>query len=226
MEIKYICSLGNSCHTAYILKRNKLKLESYPFDWIISNCKMVKHCIEDNFHIFLDKNYYVSTQDGRKCRHTYYKEDVFYHHNPLKNEEFYEYYIRCVQRFQDFLKKPEPKLFMMMITNITDTDVDKKLQDMKEETISLRNTFSKYTDNYTLLVIFHFPNKDVNYNNFSDSEDTNNKDTNMNNDINTYNNIHFLEIHTKSKSNGIAFECLDDNIYLRNILRSKYKFVL
>jgi len=131
-----------------------------------------------------------------------------------------------VQRFQDFLKKPEPKLFMMMITNITDTDVDKKLQDMKEETISLRNTFSKYTDNYTLLVIFHFPNKDVNYNNFSDSEDTNNKDTNMNNDINTYNNIHFLEIHTKSKSNGIAFECLDDNIYLRNILRSKYKFVL
>lgn len=34
MEINYVCSLGRVCHSAQLLKRNKLKVESYPFDWI------------------------------------------------------------------------------------------------------------------------------------------------------------------------------------------------
>ena len=45
MEIKYTCSLGNECHTAQILKRNKLKLCSYPFDWIFLSCDNIIHCI-------------------------------------------------------------------------------------------------------------------------------------------------------------------------------------
>ena len=40
----YACSLGNLCHSANILKRNKLKLCSYPFDWIFTNSKNVIHC--------------------------------------------------------------------------------------------------------------------------------------------------------------------------------------
>ena len=34
MEINYVCLLGTLCHSASILKRNNLKLCSYPFDWI------------------------------------------------------------------------------------------------------------------------------------------------------------------------------------------------
>jgi hypothetical protein len=208
MDIKYVCSLGNSCHTAYILKRNKLKVVSYPFDWIISNYKIIKHCIEDNFHIFLDKTYYMSIEGGTKCRHTYYEEDMFYHHNPLINEKHYDYYVRCVNRFQDLLKKTDHKLFIMMITNITEMDAT-NLRSMKDVMIEFTQILSKYTTNYTLLVIFNIVNKENNYHMFSDSECTN---------------IHFLELHTKTKSDGIVFKNMDDNIYLRNIIRNRYKF--
>lgn len=47
-EIKYTCSLGSLCHSSQLLKRNKYKLCSYPFDWIFSNC------INDNDNTYLD----------------------------------------------------------------------------------------------------------------------------------------------------------------------------
>ena len=51
-QIKYTCSLGTKCHSSQILKINNLKVCSYPFDWIFSNCDNIIHCIEDNFNIF------------------------------------------------------------------------------------------------------------------------------------------------------------------------------
>lgn len=58
-EINYTCSLGSLCHSSQILKRNKYKLCSYPFDWIYSSCDTIIHCLEDDFHTFLDKSYYI-----------------------------------------------------------------------------------------------------------------------------------------------------------------------
>lgn len=52
-EIKYICSLGFNCHASQMLKDNGIKMESYPFDWIMSNLQVVKQSIEDNFSDFL-----------------------------------------------------------------------------------------------------------------------------------------------------------------------------
>ena len=60
LEINYTCSLGSLCHSSQILKRNKYKVCSYPFDWIFSNYDNIIHCIEDNFQSFLDKSYYQS----------------------------------------------------------------------------------------------------------------------------------------------------------------------
>ena len=54
MEINYVCSLGFCCHTARLLQNNKLKLSSYPFDWIFSNYKDIILCLEDNFKTFLN----------------------------------------------------------------------------------------------------------------------------------------------------------------------------
>jgi hypothetical protein len=136
------------------------------------------------------------------------------------NEKHYEYYIRCVNRFQDLLKKTDHKLFIMMVTNITDMDTTSledenkiknknKLQDMKNVMIEFNEALSKYTTNYTLLVIFNMVNKENNYHVFSHGECTN---------------IHFLELHTKTESDGIVFKNMDDNIYLRNIIRNRYKF--
>jgi len=58
INMKFI-SIGTYCSTAYILKVNNLRTESYPFDYIFSSLEIVKHCINDKFNIFLDKKYYT-----------------------------------------------------------------------------------------------------------------------------------------------------------------------
>jgi hypothetical protein len=206
-EINYTSSLGSVCHSSQILKRNNLKLCSYPFDWIFSNCDNIIHCIEDNFNIFLDKSYYINRSKST-CGHSKYNETMFNHHNPLNNINDYNYYVRCVDRFKNLLQKQEHKLFIMICPNMNNMEfhID---EDTKIKMIEFNNKFSQYTYNYTLLIIFHIPKKEQNHHIF------------------TYNdNIHFLELHTLSKSNGVEFINMDDNIYLDNIINSKYNFNL
>ena len=201
LKINYTCSLGPFCHSSQILKRNNLKLCSYPFDWIFSNCDNIIHCIEDNFNIFLDKSYYINKSQSQ-CGHSKYNNHMFNHHNPLINTDHYNYYVRCVDRFKNLIQKQEHKLFIMIITNMNNID-----ENTKNNIIDFNNKFSKYTSNYTLLVIFHIPNKEQNHHIF------------------TYNdNIQFLELHTLSVSGGIDFNNNNDNIYLDNIIKSKYNF--
>jgi hypothetical protein len=203
LEINYTSSLGSLCHSSQILRRNKLKLCSYPFDWIFSNCDNIIHCIEDNFNIFLDKSYYNSVSKSQ-CGHLLYNPKMFNHRNPLNNINDYNYYVRCVDRFKKLLQKQEHKLFIMIFVNMNNID-ENRIKNM----IEFNNKFSKYTSNYTLLVIFHIPNKEQNHNIF------------------TYNdNINFLELHTLSVSNGSYFVNNNDNIYLDNIINSKYNFNL
>jgi hypothetical protein len=204
LEINYTCSLGGMCHSSQILKRNNLKLCSYPFDWIFSNCDNIIHCIEDNFNIFLDKSYYqdIHTKwNNNQCGHKYYNVNMFNHFDP-RNEKDYNYYVRCVDRFKNLLQKQEHKLFTMIFINIDNVE-----KNIINNIIDFNNKFSKYTYNYTLLVIFHIPNKQQNHHIF------------------TYNdNIHFLELHTLSGSGGVEFGNNNDNIYLDNIIKSKYNF--
>jgi len=204
LEINYVCSLGSLCHSAQILKRNNYKLCSYPFDWIFSNCDNIIDCIEDDFQIFLDKSYYINIAQSQ-CGHSKYHECMFNHHNPLINIDHYNYYVRCVSRFKDLLQKQEHKLFIMIFVNReNNSDSD----NFKKNIIDFNSKFSNNTNNYTLLVIIHYPNKQ------------------MNNHIFTYNdNIHFLELDTLSTSGGIQFDNNNnDNIYLDNIIKSKYNF--
>lgn len=194
--------MGLLCHSAQILKRNNLKLCSYPFDWIFSNKDDIIHCIEDNFNIFLDKSYYINISQSQ-CGHSKYCNYMFNHHNPLINIDHYNYYVRCVDRFKNLLQKQEHKLFIMIFVNMNNVD-----ENIRNEMIEFNNKFSKYLCNYTLLVIFHIPNKEQNH-------------------IFTYNNnINFLELHTLSVSSGCDFDNNNDNIYLDNIIKSKYNFNL
>ena len=199
-EINYTCSLGSLCHSSQILKRNNLKLCSYPFDWIFSDWYNIIHCIEDNFNIFLDKSYYINISRSR-CGHSKYNSCMFNHHNPLINIGHYNYYVRCVDRFKNLLQKQQHKLFIMTFVNMNNID-----ENIKNNIIDFNNKFSKYTSNYTLLVIFNISNKHHHH-------------------IFTYNdNIHFLELYTLSDSNGLQFKNNDDNIYLDSIIKSKYNF--
>jgi hypothetical protein len=202
LKINYTCSLGSLCHSSQILKQNKLKLCSYPFDWIFSNCDTIIHCIEDDFKTFLDKSYYINISKSQ-CGHSKYNDKMWWHHNPLDNSDHYNYYVRCVDRFKKFLRKQEHKLFIMIFVNMDNIE-----NNNITNIIDFNNKFSKYTSNYTLLVIFHKPNKEQNHHIF------------------TYNdNIHFLELHTLSVSAGVKFNNNNDNIYLDNIIKSKYYLV-
>ena len=199
--IKYVCSLGSLCQSSQILKNNNLKKCSYPFDWIFSNCNNIIHCLKDDFKIFLDKSYYFTISD-KICGHSYYHKQMFKHHNPLINEADYNYYVRCVNRFKNLLQYKEKKLFVMIFINMENLE-----EHLKNDIINFNNEFSKYTTNYTLLVIFHIKNKENIYHNFTHND-----------------NIDFLEIHTISESNGIEFINKTDNIYLNILIKSHYNF--
>jgi hypothetical protein len=208
VEINYVCSLGFTCHTAQFLKRNNIKHCSYPFDWIFSNSDIIIHCIQDKFKHFLDKSYYKAI-NSNKCQHTYYYKKntdfiMFNHFNPLNDVNHYKYYVTRVNKFQDLLNKKQHKLFtMLFIDNTINFD-----QNNINKIIDFNNKFSKYTSNYTLLVIFHIMNKKENYHNFT-----------------YHDNIHFLELHTLSPScRELNFTDNNDNIYLDNIIKSKYNF--
>ena len=201
MEIKYTSSLGPLCHSSQILKSNKFKKCSYPFDWIFSNYNNILHCIEDDFNIFLDKSYYVSISD-KQCGHSYYHNGMFNHHNPLNNDNDYNYYIRCVNRFKQLLKYEEHKLFIMTFINMASIE-----EGLKNDIINFNNKFCRYTKNYKLLVVFNIINKQNNYHIFTHND-----------------NIDFLELHTLSSSNGASFINKYDNDYLNNIINKTYNF--
>jgi hypothetical protein len=194
--VHHVCSLGPLCHSSELLKVAELKKCSYPFDWIFSSYDMVIHCIEDNFKIFMDKSYYIDIKSD-KCGHKYYHEELFNHRNPLRVETDYAYYERCISRFQNLLRcKDQHKLFLLINVNMTDvTDAD------TNAAITFNKEFSKYTTNYTLLVVFNVINKSDNYYKHT-----------------RYGNIDFLELHTLTSSRGVRFISDGDNEYLKNVI--------
>lgn len=206
-DINYTCSLGPRCHTACLLKNNHLKKASYPFDWIFSNIDMVIHCLEDRFTTFLDKSYFTIQNDTSESQqHSYYCESqddhVFNHRNPLKPDD-YNYYVRCVERFNDLLKTKDNKLFVLFFLNYVKID-----DAFKRRIIEFNNKFKHYTSHYGILCIIQYVDNANTYE-FSSCE-----------------NIHFLEIYTKSKSNGLQFEDPQDDIFLNNLIMQTYKFNL
>jgi hypothetical protein len=199
MKFTYTCSLGPFCHSTNILKQNNLKMCSYPFDWIFSNYNNILHCIKNDFNIFLDKSYYQTISQTR-CSHSYYGKDMFRHHNPLIHVSDYNYYIRCIDRFKVLLKKKRRKLFINIIVNNETID-----ELMIHSIIDFNNKLALYTNNYILLIILHLKNKQKNHHKFT-----------------IKGNIHFLELHTLSISDGLKFMNESDNMYLNNIMRTIY----
>ncbi|MBA9070400.1 hypothetical protein FHR71_004166 [Methylobacterium sp. RAS18] len=139
-------SLGSHCYTSYLLKKLSLKTSSMPFDWIFSNIPMVSHCISDKFDKFLDQKYYkpIAVADrmhahANLCDHSYYKENygvsyLFNHRDPTLVEDF-EYYKRCVDRFNCiFQDKSNPPLFV-----VTFRHSDNQLQEFSKLVSTIRN---------------------------------------------------------------------------------------
>lgn len=96
-------SIGPYCDTAILLKKYNYRNSSYPFDWIFSSFECVKHCLEDNFITFLDKNNYIKGTNDQSTKHIIYNNYLYTqilraHHNCMhkkpiiiKNRVIYNY---------------------------------------------------------------------------------------------------------------------------------------
>jgi hypothetical protein len=83
----YFFSMGHRCTSSGILKNLKLKTESYPFDWIVSNLSTIRHCLFSDFAEFLKPEHYTKIQsstanqlDGREifvCPETPEKNEFY-----------------------------------------------------------------------------------------------------------------------------------------------------
>jgi len=203
-------SLGSLCHSAKLLERNNLKIESHPFDWIRTNTEMVEHCISDDYKSLLNKDLYIEYKDhpyiqNHQTGHSLYSkmvdnEVIFQHYNPLKNQSDYDYFERCVNRFRSLLKKEEKKLFLFF-DFANKTDYKKTL----DSAIKLSQFIGNHTVNYKLLFI---NNEGAGY---------------TAHEIKREKNLYFLDLKTKKETLGQWFDDEDDNIYLDNILKDIIK---
>lgn len=117
---KIVISLGENCNSAWYIKAVGLKKASYPFDWIYSSPEIVLHCLQDDFKTYLEKSYIFNTRSGNSAGHKFYHSSLFNHKNPLKTEDDFQYYKRCVERFKKVFDSTSEIIFV--ITVITETE--------------------------------------------------------------------------------------------------------
>ena len=205
--IKYVCSLGALCFSAELLKRNKLKKCSYPFDWVFSTPNMIASCLEDDFKLFLDKSHHksVTYYDKPKSTHTYYITHFFegntgctiFNHHDITRQDDYYYFERCIYRFRNLLTSTEHKLFILSHHN--------NCTFASEEINMLNHKLKSYTTNYDILVINH------------------KESSKLYHTVTKYENITYLTLYA-SQNIGMQLKDNKHNQYLDNILLSLYTF--
>jgi Putative papain-like cysteine peptidase (DUF1796) len=91
---------------------------------------MITHCIEDDFSIYLDKEYHQAVPEEMRihkhanvCEHTYYRDNfgvrfVFNHYDPTV-DEYYQYYERCVARFRHVMNSQAQNLLVCIADHIS-----------------------------------------------------------------------------------------------------------
>ena len=157
LNIKFV-SIGPNCSTADILKENNLRIEAFPFDYIFSSLEMIKHCINNKFNIFLDKQYYTPGICSNSTKHSFYCKlldtpvllnhyininfnygdlkpsdgNLFNHHNLIDDNDNYVKFVRRCERLLNLIENNKKIVFVY---------------------------YNSYTDDYNDIVDF--------YNNFS-----------------------------------------------------------
>lgn len=205
-----ICSIGSFCQSSKLLQQLELKEESYPFDWLLSNHKMVKHCIEDDFRTFLDKSQYTfiptSAYTHKVCGHKYYSTivdftnenvpgAVFMHHDLAQDEKDYEYFVRCVDRFRELIKSDEHKVFIYFSRNRPHSENESALIEFLE----FMEFLDEHVTNYNVIFIQH-------------SIGT------LTHSIVSLNRLKFINL-SASRSNGLQFIEDAHNVYLEELIK-------
>jgi hypothetical protein len=158
IEFNSACPIGNYCFGAALLSNKKIRKEAMPFDWLFTTPKYTAEVIKNDFKDFLDKSYYVDIglnepDNERQAGHSLYHENFFNHKDPRLDGD-YDYYVRCVDRFRDFMKKDDKKLFLCFFKNEKEMTTE-----MIDEVLELNKVLSEKTTNHHLMVHINFPYK-------------------------------------------------------------------
>jgi hypothetical protein len=133
-------SVGFRCSSAGILKSLGLKIESHPFDWLVSRLDVIVDCIETQFTHFLDVSKYEfkitstyghmdTVTDNYICdEHSYvnmhyqpidklnekntYQHHLAIAHNNITDPTDHSYFVRCIERFNTMLQCKEHKMYL------------------------------------------------------------------------------------------------------------------
>jgi len=187
-----------------MLKDTNLKKESYPFDWIFSNLTTVQTIIKSDFSDFLNKDFMISSGPNR-AHHTIYRQNMFNHHNPKDNDDHYNYFTRCVERFRKLLQTNKNKLFVISFQNMPNSI--EAIEKSKNDVLQISEYISTQTTNYYIFAIYHIPSQ-----------------TTFKIDISDIGNIKFLTLYTKSMSSGRILRDSGENKLLHNCLLNSYLF--
>ncbi len=93
-EISGIFSLGAHGYTSHLLRGMGPRVEAGPFDWLLSDPRMVADCLEDRLESLLDPAFYTHTAHpdgiGRGHLHfspKYQRKVIFSHHDPTRTDD-------------------------------------------------------------------------------------------------------------------------------------------
>lgn len=206
-EFKYACSIGNYCFSAALLNMIKVRDRALPFDWLFTTPKATTEILKNDFQNFLDPKYYVDIHDvapahgGRQAGHSLYHKNFFNHKNPREKVD-YDYYVRCVDRFREFIKIEDKKLFICSYKNLENKMDDSLMSDIFE----LNKVLSEITQNYHLLCHINYPN---------------NKD--IKHEITEIGNVTFFELYTKGDNHGLGYGNDEDNQTFFEIFKQLFK---
>ena len=185
-------SLGYRCSISSIMQNLGIKKESYPFDWIVSDLLVKIEIINNKFADFLNISNYEYVENGEVYNiinktkkkvavenYLYNKlygnnENGLYHtkiglnHYDLNNKDNYDYFIRCVDRFNNLLENPDKKIFLYLNPIISSDEIS--------NTINNINIFSNYfktiTNNFCIIyyILVYTENNNSSFDIYDNSE--------------------------------------------------------
>ena len=138
--IKHIIPIGADCYSALILEEMNLRKISLPFDYIYSDIKMIKDCLNNDFVEFLNKNNYKD-HGSKGCVNKFYKKK--FPHFRLTEDKLNQKMYERKEKFKNILKSNENKLFVHVIALYNQEYLD-----------NLLDFLNNITTNFNLLFIW------------------------------------------------------------------------
>lgn len=196
----HLISLGYNCYIAHFLQQHNLRKAAYPFDWVFTCPEIVIDCLKNNFTVFLDKQHFRMTKCYDECvcekctrngvlsGHAIYGTHFFRHKNVFQQEDF-EYYQRCVRRWNKLFDNDDNITFILLLSN-RQHYTNETLHHLCFELHSLLSN----QKSVILIFIFHTISADFSFTSQTLQE-----------------NLYFCHL-TCSKNKGTSFENKNDNV--------------